>query len=382
MKSIQDDDVSRPQQNSNLNLLNLLALSRPNGATDPRDKVYALLAIVQDDIAKSIKPDYSIENTVAKGYIEVAEKYIKHGRGPKLLHHAGGNHLVADLPSWVPDWSLQTRSVFRKSLYKCSGYSQPHISLGPDPGKIQIRGAIVDSIANVGFPCRYYTHEFSQDKLLRMLEDQSDSLPAVNTDHHMRQVVYATGKMFCENLCSSSRYAEPMSLVLGRTLAADCTRSGKRSDQAFLESWAAYQEFNENSLQMPELRKEIELGSDEDRLTGKAWPYEAAMQEVQKGRRICATAAGYFGIATCDTEKEDLVAVFEGFSMPFVLRRKGQEFMLIGECYIHGIMDVELMCADVDQLDGSQTGEDKNGDRFGIRKPEGEFAVLEGLLLV
>lgn len=103
VKSIQDDDVSRPQQNSNLNLLNLLALSRPNGATDPRDKVYALLAIVQDDIAKSIKPDYSIENTVAKVYIEVAEKYIKHGRGPELLHHAGGNHLVADLPSWVPD---------------------------------------------------------------------------------------------------------------------------------------------------------------------------------------------------------------------------------------------------------------------------------------
>lgn len=133
---------------------------------------------------------------------------------------------------------------------------------------------------------------------------------------------------------------------------------------------------------MPELRKEIELGSVEDRLTGKAWPYEAAMQEVHKGRRICATVAGYFGIATCDTEKEDLLAVFEGFGMPFVLRRKGQEFMLIGECYIHGVMDGELMCAEIDQLDGSRIVEDKNGDQFGIRKPEGEFATLENLVLV
>lgn len=239
-KSIRDDDIVRTPEQSKLSLLNLLALSRSNGATDPRDKVYALLALAKDEIAKSIKPDYSIENTVAQVYIEVAQKYIEHGRGPELLHHAGGSHLVADLPTWVPDWSLQTRSAFRKSLYKCSGYSQPHITLGPDPAKIQIRGAIIDSIANVGFPCRYYTYDVSQDKLLPMLEEQSNSLPAVNTDHHMRQVVYATGKMFCENLCSSSRYAEPMGLVLGRTLAADCTRSGKRSDQAFLESWAAY----------------------------------------------------------------------------------------------------------------------------------------------
>jgi len=31
--------------------------------------------------------------------------------------------------------------------------------------------------------------------------------------------------------------------------------------------------------------------------------------------------------------------------MPFVLRRRGDEFVIIGDAYIHGIMDGELICA-------------------------------------
>lgn len=250
-------------RDSHLSLLNLLIMSRTNGATDPRDKVYALLSLANDKAVEGINPDYSDENTVAKVYLDVTRRYLQLGSGPELLHYAGNDHLVADLPSWAVDWSHQTRSSFNKRLYDCSGPAIPCMRTS-EPGKLEVRGAIVDPIAYVGFACRYYSMDVSLDRLHPMLEDQASSLPLVDTDHHMRQVVYATGKMFCENFCCTGRYTEPPDLVLGRTLAADCTRSGLRSDTAFFESWAAYQRYNDDSLQMQEMSRKIEPGSEEE----------------------------------------------------------------------------------------------------------------------
>ena len=368
---------------ANLSLLSLLINSRSNGATDPRDKVYALLALANDDVSRGVQPDYSPENTVAKAYAAVAQSYIALGFGPELLYHAGNDHLITDLPSWVPDWSHQTRSTFNHKLYNCSGSSVPSVrAIGLQ--KLQIRGAVIDSIAYTGFACRYYSTDPSLDRLMVQRDESEDSLPPVKTDHHMRQVVYATGKMFCENLCSSDLYTEPLDLVLGRTLAADCTRSGHRSDAAFLESWTAYRDYNDQSLQMEEMSKKIEPGSEDNKLFQKAWSYEAAMQEVHKGRRICATKGGYFGIAPYDTEKEDVLVIFEGFAMPFVLRQKGEEYVLIGDAYVHGMMDGELICKVKKgfELEYSQMGEDQHGESFCIRKSGGEFATLEDMTLV
>lgn len=267
-----EDAGTRPSLLPNLSLLNLLAMSRSSGATDPRDKVYTLLNLADDEVAKMIKPDYSAENTVAEVYIDVAKKYVQQRADQEIFYHAGIDHLVAGLPSWVPDWSHQTRSTFNHLLYNCSGFSAPRIRAS-ESGRLQIRGAIVDSIAYVGYACRYYSTDLSLDRPHPMFEGRVHSLPPVNTDRRMRQVVYATGKMLCEEFRDSGRYSEPLDMVLGRTLAADCTRSGQRADAAFLESWDAYRRHNDASLQMPELSKKIEPGSAEAPLVDQAWPY-------------------------------------------------------------------------------------------------------------
>lgn len=87
------------------------------------------------------------------------------------------------------------------------------------------------------------------------------------------------------------------------------------------------------------------------------------MQEVQRGRRIGVTKRGYVGFTTHDTEKGDLLVILEGFTIAFVLRRKGDHFIIAGDCYIHGIMDDELVCAPEDkfELGESQVEADRNG---------------------
>lgn len=62
------------------------------------------------------------------------------------------------------------------------------------------------------------------------------------------------------------------------------------------------------------------------------------------GRRIIVTSQGYVGLAPDDVHKGDLVCCLAGAQVPFILREHPgslQHFQLIGECYIHGIMNGE-----------------------------------------
>ena len=378
--------VRKDHRFSSDSLCSLLAMSRSKSATDERDKVYSLLALARDDLAKTVQPNYSAENTISKVFCEVAEECVRQGYGVELLHYSGKDHVTEGLPSWVPDWSQQTRSTFNSTEYCCATFSQPKITLSPEPGRLHVRGAIIDSFEYLGFPCRFYSRKPSEDRLYRELMDNDDKLPPVKTDMHMRQVVYATSKMMFNYLCSTDRYAEGLDTAMARTLTADFTRTGERSkeDPAYMAGFGAFRRFNDESLQMPVLSKSVEPDSEEARLTDQAWPYESALQDVHKGRRICVTKGRYMGVTTYDTDKGDLLVMLEGFAMPFVLRPKGDKFVIIGDCYIHGIMDGELACVPEAKfgLETSQCGVDQTGDDFCVRSLTGGFATFQTFTIV
>src|SRR5438045_3502759 len=77
-----------------------------------------------------------------------------------------------------------------------------------------------------------------------------------------------------------------------------------------------------------------------------------AAGKYSKGRMLALIAGGYMGLVPPLTEVGDLVCVFHGAQTPFVLRRcddsvagqvtDGRDFSLVGECYVHGIMDGEI----------------------------------------
>jgi hypothetical protein len=53
---------------------------------------------------------------------------------------------------------------------------------------------------------------------------------------------------------------------------------------------------------------------------------------------------GYIGLLPLATKIGDEVAIFHGCDTPFVIRRSepAQLYKLIGECYVHGMMQGEL----------------------------------------
>lgn len=58
-------------------------------------------------------------------------------------------------------------------------------------------------------------------------------------------------------------------------------------------------------------------------------------------RRIIKTSREYFGLVPVDTRRGDVVALFAGSRVPLIIRPTGQRWRLVGECYIHGVMDGE-----------------------------------------
>jgi Heterokaryon incompatibility protein (HET) len=67
------------------------------------------------------------------------------------------------------------------------------------------------------------------------------------------------------------------------------------------------------------------------------------------GRKIFVTSQGYLGLGPQHLQTGDVVALFEGADLPYVLRtRNNGGFELVGESYVHGIMNGEFIEKGVD----------------------------------
>jgi hypothetical protein len=73
------------------------------------------------------------------------------------------------------------------------------------------------------------------------------------------------------------------------------------------------------------------------------------MSHCAHWRRLCVTNSGRMGFVAPLAEVGDLVCVVYGMQAPFVLRPKFDDelkdmtYKIVGECYIHGVMDGEVM---------------------------------------
>lgn len=61
------------------------------------------------------------------------------------------------------------------------------------------------------------------------------------------------------------------------------------------------------------------------------------------GRYIAMTAGGHSGLVPANARAGDVVAIFSGGCIPFILRRQGDCYHLVGTAYIDGIMNGEAL---------------------------------------
>jgi hypothetical protein len=73
--------------------------------SDPRDRVYAMLSILQErEQEMAIKPDYS--QTIGEVYQNVVLRWIEYFDDLKILASCEMQEKPSSMPTWVPDWSV------------------------------------------------------------------------------------------------------------------------------------------------------------------------------------------------------------------------------------------------------------------------------------
>ncbi|KAF2823239.1 hypothetical protein CC86DRAFT_469080 [Ophiobolus disseminans] len=90
-------------QSDDITLLFALITTRGCFATDPRDKVFALLGLMSQPSELGFEADYNLTNTEV--FILTAVQLFTSSNLLAILSHVDGPSSDSSLPSWIPSWS-------------------------------------------------------------------------------------------------------------------------------------------------------------------------------------------------------------------------------------------------------------------------------------
>jgi hypothetical protein len=307
-----------------LKLADLLSTLREFDATNARDKLYALIPTSLDGI-EILDVIYSLP--VEEVYTNSAWAFIQKYRNLDILGHCSAPSHNApslfDLPSWVPDWTAKSTPTH---FFKRAILGRPNLDAASDG---------VDIGQDVEIGKMYNAAKDSAACSERDATGRKLKCAGVAFDQ-VRLVSPSAGKVpngtdVPHDWVSWLRGIEPAPLnsaeeALSHVIVADCYRNavniGTRGCRASLLPDA----------ETPSMANSTSYGMD---VTG---PHPATYR-----RRLVLTDKNYLGLTAERVERGDQVVILMGGQLPFILHKVDDHYMLIGEAYVHGIMDGEAL---------------------------------------
>ncbi|KAK5653791.1 hypothetical protein OQA88_7949 [Cercophora sp. LCS_1] len=351
------------------NLLELFALFSYAKATEPRDKLFALLPLASDADDSVFDPDYgSPLPVVVRRY---AGEFVRRGNALDLLYNAGTSKSFA-FASWIPDWTRENQpntistwysrrgrfsAAGRSSLQTAGIFVSPR-STRPDPDSedpLFVEGKRVDRIRSIG-------------NLTRLA---SDAVTYVNSLHSAVESLapYPTGESVDElkmrlPIGDASRpHLDALTDVASAyyTLAAPAALTSPQGSLHGNNNGGGYPEgpaaptpgiLSVDSTAIKTIDGFVRIFSQAQDRKQALWDYWHTATSFAlrlSGARVCFTERGYIGLAPPDAEPGDMVIIINGAAVPFLVRgpqslvSSESRSTLIGECYIHGIMHGEAL---------------------------------------
>jgi Heterokaryon incompatibility protein (HET) len=299
-------------------LLELLRRTSYCLCTDPRDKIYAVLNVQSRRNPIEISADYT--RTIRDVYIDTTKQIITRTRSLAIfiLRRENVKSDIPGLPTWVPDFAAvgapfpvehHSRSSF------CASAHRPYISHGPDIiGQLYVRGNVVDRVLGLVF-----------ESLSTSLSDDAFAVDKL----YPTMLEILRGRMTAGKKHSTD--IDPVAEKLIRTLTADLGGHWDRKQQAVVDN--------------------VEIGSIIDALrTQRTTPgvLNPWLQRFRSETRRCTSRAWIalekktIGLGPKSARPGDLVAVFNGSTIPLIIRPKGYYFELVGQCFVDGMMYGEI----------------------------------------
>jgi len=325
-------------------LLRRMFVGHDTRATQHRDRVFALLGLAIDEKKLGIQVDY--ECTTERVLAQTASALIeKAGRVDMLCYSQFPKlHDLVGLPSWVPDW----RSNLRPSFYNINERMNQHLFFAAgqysrveivkptteDPFVLGLVGYTVDVIEKVAEGEGWMDTSWDPARLLGFLA-QVDAL----WQESMKKPMVAHGPT--EARKAEARWRVPIG-DLYKTEDGDEHRATPDIARSYKRCVQELKLFHQMTLGEDGLLdiEDWETPQDED----KKINYDGDMRKLE-GKRPFLTQMGYLGMGPVEGKPGDVVAVFCGGHIPFIVRSQpeGQDmFSYVGEAYCDGVMDGEV----------------------------------------
>jgi hypothetical protein len=333
-------------------LRRLLVISRTSAATDPRDRIYGLLGLLEQDAldpSQGVMIPVDYRKSCAEVYTDAMSHIFSRGDGPLLLSGvflsggpAAAPHIPSlpaaieqlDLPSWVPDFTRQTAEDARQpngmaflppSTMNASGAGSGanNGNIVGDGRTLQVEGLFVD-IIDEALP-------FGSS-----LEAIVESLPRLETTSAIARRRPCLFDPAVASHMQQFRGSEP----LWRTLI-----SNKHVKSGYEPAPAWYEETYLNLLNAARPEDKLSKHSDD----AQKPDYELALRACIGRKSFFTSKSGFTGTCVPTSRKDDVIAIVFGSPTPFVLRPlppgddERVSYSLIGTCYTGGIMNGEMV---------------------------------------
>lgn len=301
-----------------------LGFLRVRQATDPRDKVYGVLALAAQRYVGLLKADYTLP--VERVYEQITVALIQRTGNLDIFSHIAPNQTrTLDVPSFVPDWTVEIGKEYSgdwtarfRNLGRYNACQGKPADFQSAPGTIRIRGLVTDSIVTMA-PRRLGSYRKTRSYCNEILDDMYEIAKPDDDEYYQGQ--HQTRKeAFWLAMCGGFE-------DLGSQKRDYISKSRLLSYQCF-EDWEEWFRGPRTTYQT----SDYQLRSVTD-----------SIASVSKGRTFCTTEKGLMGWIPKLSRPGDVVAVLTGGRVPFVLRPNSGYYEMLGDAYIHGIMDGEAM---------------------------------------
>lgn len=307
---------------------NIIVSLRHKLCRDPRDKIYGLLALLEDGQALDLRPDYTMP--VNELYRKVTQVIITQSNGD--LHYLTGSGTGSnsyELPTWVRDFAAplhpvrasNERNRFNKyNLYSASGETNSEATVF---GKniLCLSGTFVDSVSSIGNTIDYRDWNHPQGVL-----------------YGVQAWAELAGVSISDTCCAPGSAQERF----WRTIMAD---SYVDDDEYARIPAASHAEL---SSRFPTVKSSIDQGRD-PLVTPNVFAFWSAIS----WRTFFMTDGGHMCLCFPHVQPGDEVWVLAGGKLPFVLRpfdeatntagEPTRMCRLVGECYLDGFVDGEAL---------------------------------------
>lgn len=332
------------RENKPTSLLSTLRKAWYHEATNPRDKVYALLGLVAEDERSRYQVDYSM--SIEQVYSVTTKTMLKHDSTMEVLCLAGiDQRSTADLPSWCPDWRVLEQTIDNKELLDrewlssavnrrshqwSAGGTDQELYEDEDWRVIRVSGIL---LGVVGLTCLGENHH--NTTLEALMASESDSANKVPLQPQYKEL-------------------DPPDPIF-RQLDFDAI-----VDVFSLGTWAHVFNSNDSGPSLGPRENMHTLGTE----TESDWAARRSgflhslgllvgmMGQFEKKQTFVASdgSTTYVGIGPPSSELGDVLCVLHGVRTPVLLRKAKEEdhVTLVGACYVRGIMEGQLLEPDAD----------------------------------